>query len=215
MNCIFSLKKCYADLILDGTKPIEFRNVLPKLEHGDKVYIYETKSKGCGKVVGYFVVDFTRKIPSFKIGTYIYMDLYADMFCDDYTKNMVKKAKEIELDDYDNSFVLYSLFKDDDLDEMKKTHKPVDHEFWTFSQEDMDKYEKDREKQNKFMLDCDKWLSNIGFYNRYDEADWKYEIRIKEVVKFEKPLDLTNFKNSKNEFMQKAPQSFCYTLSEI
>ena len=32
MNCIFSIRKQYSDLIFDKIKPIEFRNKLPKIE---------------------------------------------------------------------------------------------------------------------------------------------------------------------------------------
>ena len=40
MNCMFSIKKEYADLIFNGIKPFDFRNVCPKLDEGDKVYLF-------------------------------------------------------------------------------------------------------------------------------------------------------------------------------
>ena len=213
MNCIFSIKKQYSDLIFNKTKPIEFRNVCPKLEENDKVFIYETKNGGCGKVVGYFLVDEIKKIPFSKVGTYLFMDIYANLFCDDETKNMVNKAKQIDLEDCYNDFVLSYLFMDKYLDKMLKTHKPISINFYAFNSNDWKNYSELEKKTRKFLDDCDNWLYKIGFYNSYDYSDWKYQINIKDAIKFENPMDITQFQLKNGKFLNKAPQSFCYTLN--
>ena len=216
MNCIFSIKKQYSDLIFNKTKPIEFRNRLPKLEKDDKVYIYETKSQGCGKVVGYFIVDSTKKIKHNKIGTYIYMDLYADLFCDEETKRLVHKAKSINLENHYNDLVTSYLFMEDCLDEMLKTNNPPRiYDSYYLKNDNFRKLQQLEQKQTCFLSDCDEWLRKIGFYDDYDYSNWEYEIRIKDVFKFEKPIDITCFQLRNGNYLKSAPQSFCYTNSNF
>lgn len=214
MNCIFSIKKEYSDLIFDGTKPFEFRNICPKLNENDKIYLYETKSSGCGKVVGYFTVDDIEEInhKKIKIGTYLYIDTYAKLFCDKETQSAINKIKQIHFDNYYDSYALDFLFMDDKIiEEMIKTHKPFQRDFWQMSREEIIAYNALRQKQTDFLTDCDQWLNKIGFYNYYgDESTWKYQITIKDIIKFETPIDISAFKLRNGKSLTKAPQSFCY-----
>lgn len=59
MNVIYPIHKVWADKILSGDKPFEFRTKLPrKLTLGSKIFIYETKNNnGAGAVVGECVVN--------------------------------------------------------------------------------------------------------------------------------------------------------------
>lgn len=210
MNCIFSIDKNFSDLIFNKTKPMEFRNVLPKIEVGDKIFIYETKKHGCGMVVGYFTVKSFGKIPHSKVGTYIYIDTYADMFCDDETKRLIKKAKSIELKGYYNSLTLDYIFMEDKLDFMLETHTCPKTDF-SLSREEWLKENAAREKNHKLSEDCDNWLSKIGFYDEYDEANWKYHIWVDKVEKFDTPIPITEFSLLDGRPLKAAPQSFCYT----
>lgn len=210
MDCMFSIKKEYADLIFNGIKPFDFRNVCPKLDEGDKVYLYETKSSGCGKVVGYFIVKNISEIPHGKIGTYLYIDTYAKMFCDEKIQESVNKAKQVEFEDYYNSYVLEFLFMDDLIEEMIKTHKPPVIDVWKMNKEEIKEYNQIKQKQTDFCQACDEWLTKIGFYNEYDEATWKYQISIKNVVKFEKPIDINQFQLRNGKYITNGPQKFYY-----
>lgn len=210
MDCMFSIKKEYADLIFNGIKPFDFRNVCPKLDEEDKVYLYETKSSGCGKVVGYFIVENISEIPHGKIGTYLYIDTYAKMFCDEKIQESVNKAKQVEFEDYYNSYVLEFLFMDDLIEEMIKTHKPPVIDVWKMNKDEMKEYNQIKQKQTDFCQACDEWLKKIGFYNEYDESTWKYQINIKNVVKFEKPIDFIKFQLRNGKYLTRGPQNFYY-----
>ena len=215
MNYMFSIKKEYADLIFNEIKPFDFRNVCPNLDDGDKVYLYEIKSSGCGKVVGYFIVENISKIPHSKIGTYLYIDTYAKMFCDEKIQESVNKAKQVEFEDYYNSYVLDFLFKDDLIEEMIKTHKPPIIDYWKMNQDEMKEYNLIKQKQTDFCQTCDEWLKKIGFYNEYDESTWKYQINIKNVVKFEKPIDVNKFQLRNGNYITNGPQNFYYIKNDI
>ena len=160
-------------------------------------------------VIGYFVVKETREIPHNKIGTYIYMDLYAKMFCDEETQNQINKAKKINLNGYDNSLVLSCLFRDDCLNEMMETHLPPSN-FIPMNSQQIKEFNDIKKKQDNFCSNCDTWLTKIGFYNEYDESLWKYEILIDDVVRFKTPIPITNFKLQNGNYLKRAPQSFCY-----
>ena len=215
MNCMFSMKKEYADLIFNEINPFDFRNVCPKLDEGDKVYLYETKSSGCGKVVGYFIVENICEIPHSKIGTYLYIDTYAKMFCDEKIQESVNKAKQVEFEDYYNSYVLDFLFMDDLIEEMIKTHKPPIIDYWKMNQDEMKEYNLIKQKQTDFCQTCDEWLKKIGFYNEYDESTWKYQINIKNVVKFEKPIDVNKFQLRNGNYITNGLQNFYYIKNDI
>ena len=215
MDCMFSMKKEYVDLIFNGIKPFDFRNVCPKLDEGDKVYLYETKSFGCGKVVGYFIVQNISEIPHSKIGTYLYIDTYAKMFCDEKIQESVNKAKQVEFENYYNSYVLEFLFMDELIEEMIKTHKPPVIDVWKMNKDEMKEYNQIKQKQTDFCQTCDEWLKKIGFYNEYDESTWKYQINIKNVVKFEKPIDVNKFQLRNGKFIKRGPQNFYYIKNDI
>lgn len=62
-----------------------------------------------------------------------------------------------------------------------------------------------------FLSDCDNWLRQIGFYNHYgDESTWEYKIDIKNVVKFEQPIDVNKFQLLNGTYLKTAPTNFCY-----
>ena len=214
MNCILSIQKKYADLIFDGIKPFEFRNVLPKLKKNDVVFLYETKKTGCGKIVGFFTVDSIHKIDynNTKIGTYLFIDTYAKMFCSEKVQESVRKVKNVELENYYNSYALDFLFEDDIVEKMIETHQPPQREFAQKTQEELKKYNNLKQKQTNFLRDCDNWLTKIGFYNENQESTWKYQINIKNSLRFQKPRDIEQFRLKNGEKLTKGPQSFCYVL---
>lgn len=218
MNVIYPIKKQYSDLIFNKIKPYEFRNNIPKnLQVGDIVFVYETKTTGCGKVIGYFeiesIVAIDRSIS--KVGTYYHMDDYANLFCDEYTQEMIKKAKSIKVDGYYNSIVLSYLFQDEKLDYMLKNKKMPKDNFFTTDSIEYKKYNIAKEKEMKFCSDCDDWLTKIGYYNDYDESTWKYEIKVKNPTLFDTPIDITKFKLRDETFVKVPPQGFFYTISEV
>lgn len=218
MNIIYPIKKQYARLIFDKTKPFEFRNHIPKnLNIGDIVFVYETKTSGCGKVIGYFEVANIKKInyKCTRVGTYLYMDTYAKMFCDKEVSSMIEKAKRLKIENYYDSFVLSYLFQDEALDYIEKNKQiPPEQEniffYWNASKEEKEKYDIARQKSREFCDNCDEWLTNIGFYQN-DEASWKYEIAIKNATLFKEPIAIQSFLDQKDLFIKVAPQSFCYT----
>ena len=220
MNIIYPIKKQYSNLIFNGIKPYEFRNKIPNnLNIGDIIFVYETKTTGCGKVIGYFEVAAINKIDRklSKVGTYYHMDDYARMFCDVETQNMINKAKEISVNGYNNAIVLSYLFQDEKLDYMLKHKKLPERIFLPTKTKEYKEYNLAKEKEDKFCYECDKWLTSIGYYNRDDESTWKYEITIKNPTLFKEPIEITKFKTKENngEFVKVAPQGFCYTNSKV
>lgn len=55
MNLLLSIHPNYSELIFSGKKTFELRRRLPKLSHGDVVWVYETAPTQA--IVGSFVVD--------------------------------------------------------------------------------------------------------------------------------------------------------------
>lgn len=212
MNAIFSIHKKFSDLIFDGTKPWEFRNIRTKLEAGDKVYIYETKSGGCGKVVGYFVVDYIKEVSkSSKLGCYHFLVEYAERYLQKEDVEQAKKATGIDMSEsgYNPALVLMYLYFDEELDYVKENKKPPSS---SRRFEDMVEYDRKKKKAIELTEGCDEWLNQMGFYNKWDESTWKYQIRIREAVRFAEPVSITEFKRMDGTCIGRAPQSFCYCV---
>lgn len=210
MNCMITMSKEYIDLIFNGKKPFDFKNVSPKLKEDDKVYLFDSSQK---KVRGYYTVKDISEInhKKLKIGTYLFIDTFAKMFCDEKIQKSVNKAKQVEFENYYNSYVLEFLFMDDLIEEMIKTHKPPVQDFWKMNKEEIKEYNLIKQKQTDFLSYCDNWLTQIGFYNYLgNESTWKYKIDIKKVVKFEEPIDVNKFQKMNGAYLKTAPKNFCY-----
>lgn len=210
MNCMFTMQKEYIDLIFNGKKPFDFKNVSPKFKEDDKVYLFDSSEK---KVRGYYTVKDISEIDhkKLKIGTYLFIDTFSKMFCDKKIQESVNKAKQVKLENYYNSYVLEFLFMDDLIEEMINTHKPPVQDFLRMNKEEMKEYNLIRQKQTDFLSYCDNWLTQIGFYNYLgNESTWKYKIDIKKVVKFEQPLDINKFQKINGTYLKTAPKNFCY-----
>lgn len=54
------------------------------------------------------------------------------------------------------------------------------------------------------------YLNQIGYENSEDEYKAKYGLRLCNIKKYDKPLELSQFLNSKNEVMKRPPQNMCY-----
>ena len=169
------------------------------------------------KVRGYYTVKDISEInhKELKIGTYLFIDTFAKMFCDEKIQKSVNKAKQVEFENHYNSYVLEFLFMDDLIEEMIKTHKPPVIDVWKMNQDEMKEYNQMRQKQTDFCQACDEWLTQIGFYNEYDESIWKYQINIKNVVKFEKPIDVNKFQLRNGNYITNGPQNFYYIKNDI
>lgn len=217
MNVIMPIHKEYSDRIFSGLKPYEFRNKVPKLEKYDKVFVYETKKKGCGMIVGYFTVKVVEKITHHKLGAYLYASEYAHRYYNEDIQKLVDKAMTIDLKNCDNSLVLYYLFMEEFLDEMLRTKRPPEEEnYFHYMRDNFSEYNRKKELQTSFIEGCDEWLKNIGFYNTDfgGKSDWNYRIVIAGTCKYENPIPITEFQNAKGLSIKKAPQSFCYTINK-
>lgn len=218
MNAIFSLYKDFTNLILSGEKDLEFRNKNIKVNKGDKIYMYETKKNGGrGKVVGYFVVEEMVEIPKHKLGCYNFLLHYAiKKGLKEETISQIKKALSIDLECYDNSIVTNYLFDEEYLNFLIENKRPMTfNESFERSLKDPSFYNKLSKRSDDYCKEVDAWLSKIGFYNQYDESTWKYYIKISSYKKFEKPLNISDFRLINGECLKVAPQSFCYTLTNI
>jgi predicted transcriptional regulator len=64
-SVLISIQPQWCKLIASGEKTIEVRKTTPQTDAPFKVYIYETKKGGCGKVIGEFVC---KSVDTYKYG---------------------------------------------------------------------------------------------------------------------------------------------------
>lgn len=212
MDILMSLHKIWVDKILDGTKILEFRKSIGKdFNIGSTVYIYETaKNGGLQKVVGQFTIkDIVKLDGKSKVATFDLLPYYCkNVIKENDTLSVVNKAFSIELPNYNNSIKLSYIYNINFLESLRDTGSFPD--LLKMSELEIKQYYSNQEKSKSLVSACDKWLTDIGFYNEYGESNYKYYIEIKDVVKFKKPLILTCFIGRNGKVIERAPQSWCY-----
>ena len=68
-------------------------------------------------------------------------------------------------------------------------------------------------KSDKTAQEIDDWLTKIGFYNKYEETNYKYAYVLDNIIKYEKPKNISEFKNKNGEIIKNPPQSYIYTIN--
>ena len=68
-------------------------------------------------------------------------------------------------------------------------------------------------KSDKTAQEIDDWLTKIGFYNKYEETNYKYAYVLDNIIKYEKPKNISEFKNKNGESIKNPPQSYIYTIN--
>lgn len=206
-----ALHNNWANMILNGSKPLEFRNSIGKdFEIGNRVYIYETsKYGGRKKVVGEFKIKDIVKIPKAKCGTYFFLEYFCkNIKKDDEALKAVRKIYSINLEHYDNSLKLSYIFLPEIVEAINKDDSAPD--ILNMSREEFNRFNTLQDKSIALTKECDNWLSSIGFYDEYGESYYNYYIEIKDTVAYDTPLDLSNFEGADGKIISTPPQGFRY-----
>lgn len=210
MNILMSFYQHWTEQIFLQEKILEFRTRIGKdFRVGTKIYMYEAKKNGgSGKVVGEFQINEIEKLPTTKVGTYGLLPYFCEhILQDEVALTQVKAAYAISVPNYDKSIKLDYIYN---LEFLRKLSKGEDFSFLDMSREEFLNYEINRKKAEKLIKACDEWLYNIGFYNQYGETNYHYYLGISNVLKYESPISVSEFKNVKGENLTKPPQSWCY-----
>lgn len=225
MNIIISIYNHWAQMILNGEKTIEFRTRLPNdFKQGDTIYIYETaKHGGAHAIVGECKVDYIisvlregdkNKWPI--LGAYPFIDYYLEKIKGDKATADYYRSLKTEFDTYENyryGFILNYAFCDEELESLRTTGsllditKNMDFELIKTMDEKM-------KASSALVEECDRWLSKIGYYNDFDETNYKYGIVLKDVIKYDKPIPITDFLDKNGNNIKTVPQSWMYTLGK-
>lgn len=211
MAILMSLYNIWCDKILDGTKPLEFRNNIGKqFKIGETIYLYETsKNKGRKMVVGEVKIKDIKPIPKSRVGCYGLLPYYAQHIVkDEETKSAIMFAYNFELPNYDGIFKMKWMFLPESLKKFKETGKLPD--YIRMDNDEFNDYEKKSFKAQLVMEDCDEWLKSIGYYNELDETNYKNYIELENPIRYSKPIPLENFRNLQGNKITRAPQSWCY-----
>lgn len=210
MDILMSFHRKWTEQIFQGEKPLEFRSKIGKeFTIGKTVYMYETKKdNGSQRIVGEFEIADIQRLPLSKVGTYGLLPYFCkNILRDKEALEQVEKAYDINLPNYDNAIKLDYLY---DLDLLTKLSKNEPFSFFDMSFDEVQIHENNRKKADNLIKLCDNWLFSIGFYNQYGETSYNYYLEIKDILKYEVPLNLVDFKNTKDEKLKTPPQSWCY-----
>lgn len=210
MDILMPIHKPYTDRIFDGTKIMEFRTRIGKDIHcGDTIYVYETKNNsGSGSVIGSVKIKNIISIPKVKVGTYFLLPYYVEQYGTEEEKETVKRAMKIKFDGYNSSLVLSYLFQADALSYIEANMVPPSP--WPLYGSSLKEYNEAKCKEDDLLTRCDKWGKKIGFYNAYDESDWKIAILLENPVLFKTPRKIEEFRGRNGNNLTRAPQSWCY-----
>ena len=221
MNIIISLYKHWSDMILSGEKTLEFRTRLPKDFHiGEKIYFYETsRQNGRKMVVGEATVkdiisvcNKDGKWPM--VGCYPFTEYYfSEIKKDEKMYNLYKSLKEElgNLKQYKYGYLMGYFQSPKEIQSLRENGSLID----TFKLSNKEAWEviDANNKSDKTAQEIDDWLTKIGFYNKYDETNYKYAYVLDNIIKYEKPKNISEFKNKNGESIKNPPQSYIYTIN--
>ena len=221
MNIIISLYKHWSDMILSGEKTLEFRTRLPKDFHiGEKIYFYETsRQNGRKMVVGEATVkdiisvcNKDGKWPM--VGCYPFTEYYfSEIKKDEKMYNLYKSLKEElgNLKQYKYGYLMGYFQSPKEIQSLRENGSLID----TFKLSNKEAWEviDANNKSDKTAQEIDDWLTKIGFYNKYEETNYKYAYVLDNIIKYEKPKNISEFKNKNGESIKNPPQSYIYTIN--
>lgn len=211
MNLIMSLHHEWAEKILEGFKPFEFRKKKGLLwKEGQKIYFYDTKIK---KVSGEATIAEIRNVGTCKLGAYDFIEDFAeikDRKEGTKTLDSIIKIKLMNIPGYDNALKLSYLFLPEHLENLIKTGNLPD--IFRMSNEERKRYFNLKEKGDKFVSECDDWLSSQGFYQDC-ESYYKIALKLENIERYSEPKNLSEFLDRNDQQIKRAPQSWMYTKS--
>lgn len=221
MNIIISLYKHWSDMILRGEKTLEFRTRLPKDFHvGEKIYFYETsRQNGRKMVVGEATVkdiisvcNKDGKWPM--VGCYPFTEYYfSEIKKDEKMYNLYKSLKEElgNLKQYKYGYLMGYFQSPKEIQSLRENGSLID----TFKLSNEKAWEviDANNKSDKTAQEIDDWLTKIGFYNKYEETNYKYAYVLDNIIRYEKPKNISEFKNKNGENIKNPPQSYIYTIN--
>ena len=191
MNIIISLYKHWSDMILSGEKTLEFRTRLPKDFHiGEKIYFYETsRQNGRKMVVGEATVkdiisvcNKDGKWPM--VGCYPFTEYYfSEIKKDEKMYNLYKSLKEElgNLKQYKYGYLMGYFQSPKEIQSLRENGSLID----TFKLSNKEAWEviDANNKSDKTAQEIDDWLTKIGFYNKYEETNYKYAYVLDNIIK--------------------------------
>lgn len=159
--------------MLEESKPILFFNKIGRLfSKCENIYFFERGSSN--KIIGRCKLGTIHFIESAKIGTYGMLPFYVKYILEDnYLSRQIEKVYELKLDNYDKSLKLDYIYN---LEGLKKLQKDENFSFFSLSQNEMTNYLEKQEMSKKLVNDCDIWLREQGYYDRYEETNYHYFI---------------------------------------
>lgn len=216
MNIILASASVSADMILNGTKPLEFRTKhLKGIRPGETIFFYQIKKRGgCGMVVGHCTLVDTIPVLRPAFGCYNLMDYFLrnikkNSALADHVQSVMQEYAPYLEHQYRYGYILKYVFSPENLKHIKEHLCPID--TWKQGNATAMKIINDIRKGEALISSCDEWLGKIGFYNDYGEVCFNYAYVLKNPVRYETPLPISRFTNSAGMHLNMAPQSCCYT----
>lgn len=208
LDIILPIHKNFVYLLETNEKKFEFRNKLGKnVKCGTKVYVYETgKQNGRKQIVGEFVISKIYDLSDVKFGYYWIIDWYCEYILKDIElSTKFKIAKDLPKSHYKLGSWLNFALSEKCIQYIKDTNE------WPKFSLIIEETELIK-KAEEIILDVDKYLTKIGYYNSYDESFFSYALEFKNYKKYETPIPITKYLNKNKELIKTAPQNFHYTL---
>ena len=148
------------------------------------------------------------------VGCYPFTEYYfAEIKKDEKMYNLYKSLKEElgNLKQYKYGYLMGYFQSPKEIQSLRENGSLID----TFKLSNEEAWEViyANNKSDKTAQEIDNWLTKIGFYNKYDETNYKYAYVLDNIIRYEKPKNISEFKNKNGENIKNPPQSYIYTIN--
>lgn len=216
MDVMVACYKHWTDMIFSGEKPFEFRTKpIKRLYVGDKIFFYEPKKTGSGKVTGEAVVE--KIIPllfkqSPQQETFRY---WAEHIKKDHSLvEAIDRIGRFRMSRYKDGYIYHFMFSKPMIeyimanDELPPAFNSLQHRI--AYPEIYQEMELARERITEY----DDWMQKIGFWQEDGTSCYTVAYQLKNAVFFASAdyQEIQDFLDQRGKPLQRPPQSYQYVL---
>ena len=208
MAIMYPIYHIFNNMIFSESKPFEFRTKLPKnLKVGDKILIYEpVKYGGSGMVVGEFTVgDIIKCDYVFGACNFIVHFCKNVLNNEEYAQKF-ERALNAPKTNYKRGSQIKFALDDESMDYIYQNKTWPNPEEYVLDKMRLANID---EAEHVWRM-CDKWLSEIGFYDSWGDSNYEYALAIANPIKYVTPKRIGEYTKINGQPIIKAPQSFVY-----
>ena len=203
MSILMRISDEHEKLLVENKAPFLFLIPTPKVENGEHVYMVNKASQNV--FVG--TVEGLKTVSDSHLAAYDFIDYFCEkIICDEEALREVRKVKEINLPNYNSALKLSYVYIPEGLEHIRDTNECLN--LLSLSKEEARDYFRRQKKGTDLVVACDRWLQNMGMYNKYGETKTSEYIVLKNI--HQEAIQVSDLMSLKDNPIKVIPKNWKY-----